>query len=247
MLGYLTNYRNNGLINYETLAKKTAERNSVVMGIPGIALEMPATTKKGMRQYPGYPGLHPFLNYSQLEVLRSTPFSTTIFTDADFLINSQYLKQVAESVGPSNPLLLLGKRSVYDNNFELMDDPTSNLFPFWSTVLIYHQDTTPNSVVSEFFREVERIRDNWLYIATKYKFSATTYRNDFAFSLAIKHLGLPHEQVSIPESYRCLFLAEGLCSISPSNVVLDRPYRGSTKLDVHAMNKKELLKAYDLG
>lgn len=235
MIGYLTTYRNNGIFDYELLARVAVEHNSRKLGLPGRALETPTdSSDNGKRLYPGTNTVSPFLNRMQVEAMEQTPFDVTIFTDSDFFLASDFLARVARGVGPNRPLLLLSARQTLDRFLQPYNDGIDN-FPFWSTVLVYYNGT----IAKQFFDGVRKIRAHWQAYARRFSFSPDIYRNDFAFSLAASSLRVPYEEITLPSVYRCIFTQDQVSSFGNDGPVFEHP----SSLDVHAMHKPSLLRS----
>lgn len=239
LTGVLTVYQNNGVFDYEKLAKFSATRSGKLFGLPHTSIRTDSVGE-WKRNFHGVQGEHAFLNDRQIDAMASSPFDVTIFHDADFLPVSQGLSIEAANVNATNPLRFLHARNVMreDLTSELRSDAV-NPFPVWSTVLLYYMDRTPGSLTLRFFDEVRRIRDHWEFYAKQIGVPPTLYRNDFAFAIALRRLRVPLERVCLTPNYRCVFYFDVLCdqvtssSVSMNGLVV--PY------DVHCMHKPSLL------
>lgn len=239
LTGVLTVYKNNGVFDYERLARYSALRSGVLFGLPHASIRTDSVGE-WRRHFHGVEGEQSFFNDRQIDAMAETPFNVTIFHDADFLPVTQWLSIEAAGVNVNTPLKFLRAKHVVteDLTSELRSDAV-NPFPVWSTVLIYYLDQTPGSLTQRFFDEVRHVRDHWEFYAMQTGVSPKLYRNDFAFSIALRRLRVPVERVSLSDQYRCAFYFDVPCDSVTSSTVsmrgLQVPY------DVHCMHKPSLL------
>ena len=120
--------------------------------------------------------------------------------DTDFIVSSNNIEKCFNSRYD-----FLINRYAYDLHIQRDNIPELNVsnksIPmYWATVY-YFTKTQRNKT---FFDLIEFIRDNWSYYKLLYNFSSKTYRNDFAFSIALhilsNHSTVPHPNV-IPTLY----------------------------------------------
>jgi hypothetical protein len=127
---------------------------------------------------------HKFLewkNHSRSQIYNLTPYDTTLVIDSDYIINSNTLKSALDR---DHDL------QIYKNSFDLTDWRSVDEFkrinqysvPFyWATTFIFQK----NDIMENFFNLIEYIKSNWNYFRILYNIVSNTYRNDFAFSIAI--------------------------------------------------------------
>ena len=113
--------------------------------------------------------------------------------------------------------------------------------------------------MNSFFNLIEYIRDNWVYFKTLYSIQSSTYRNDFAFSIAIHIMnGKTNGEfaTNLPGSMVFIKDRDYLISIDESKIkclVEKKDHKGeyiATKtdgLDTHIMNKNSLSRFIDGG
>lgn len=153
--------------------------------------------------------------------MAKSPYQTTLFMDADFVVIGDSLLYEIESFEKSNDhMRFLRKPHVRHLQLEVRNEGS-----VWSTLLLYKN--TP--ATAEFFQVVERLANNWQFVRESYKLGHQVFRNDLAFDIAArKVLG------SIPGFslfYRCDFQRT--------------PWDGTHgSFDVHAMHKTSLLGWY---
>jgi hypothetical protein len=120
-------------------------------------------------------------NLSRSQVYELTPYDTTLVIDSDYIVNSSVLK---DALSRDYDLQL------YRNSFDLAPGRDLTEFkrinqysiPFyWATVFVFRK----NVIMQAFFDLVTYIKANWLYFRTLYNIESPTFRNDFAFSIAI--------------------------------------------------------------
>jgi hypothetical protein len=120
-------------------------------------------------------------NFSRSDCYDISPYDETIVIDADFIINSNTLSNVWNATTDF---------AIYKTSYDLAQWRDNNPFtyinqssaPFyWATVFYFKK----SEITSSFFKVVQHIRQNWQYYKSLYSIDANTFRNDFAFSIAI--------------------------------------------------------------
>jgi hypothetical protein len=182
-----------------------------------------------------------------------TPYDTTLVLDSDYILNSPVLKPAL-----SNDYDF----QIYKNSFDLASwRPTAEFnrinqysIPFyWATAFVFRK----NSITNAFFDLVTYIKANWVYFRILYNIDASTFRNDFAFSIAIHIMnGKTNGEfaVELPgvmtyttdkdllvsyEDTKMKFLLER------ENHLGEYTLAKTTGLDVHVMNKASLSRFID--
>ena len=120
-------------------------------------------------------------NLTRDRVYDLTPYDRTLVIDSDYIINSPVLKIAFNN----NYDFQIYKRSMDLAAWrptEEFDRVSQWSIPFyWATAFMF----TKNIVVASFFDLVAYIKANWTYFRTVYSITSGTYRNDYAFSIAI--------------------------------------------------------------
>lgn len=120
-------------------------------------------------------------NLSRSSVYDLTPYDRTLVIDSDYIINSSVLKSA---------FLNDHDFQIYKNSFDLSATRNNKEFdrinqysiPFyWATVIVFKK----NEIMKSFFDLVSYIKTNWNYFRHLYSIESSTFRNDFAFSIAI--------------------------------------------------------------
>jgi hypothetical protein len=199
-----------------------------------------------------------FLEWKNLDrnsVYDLTPYDRTLVIDSDYIINS--------------PLLLCGLQS--DHNFQIYKDSfglsswrdntefkriNQYSIPFyWATTFIFEKTLE----VKSFFDIVNYIKANWQYFRTLYSIEVATFRNDFAFSIAIHLMNAKTSGIFAQElSGKMLYISDRdlLISIKDSKMkflIEKENHLGEytavslNDTDVHVMNKLSLTRFIDGG
>ena len=200
-------------------------------------------------------GVTTWKNFTRNVVYDLTPYDKTLVIDSDYIICSPILKTALDSdydlqLYPCG-IDLAEWRSL--NEFQRINEFS---IPFyWATVFVFQK----NPVMNSFFNLIEYIRDNWVYFKTLYSIQSSTYRNDFAFSIAIHIMnGKTNGEfaTNLPGSMVFIKDRDYLIDIDESKIkclVEKKDHKGeyiATKtdgLDMHIMNKNSLSRFIDGG
>ena len=194
-------------------------------------------------------------NLARNSVYDLTPYNRTLVIDSDYIINSSLL---------SNALFS-------DHNFQIYKDSVSlsswrdntefkriNQFsiPFyWATTFIFEKTLE----VKSFFDIIDYIKSNWQYFRTLYSIEVPTFRNDFAFSIAIhlmdaKTAGmfaqeLPGKMLYISDRDLLISIKDRKIKflIEKENHLGEYTAVSLSDTDVHIMNKLSLSRFIDGG
>jgi len=271
--------QNNGGIDYVKLAVHAAKRLQHYLDIPvSIITDSPGWLEK---QYPDhvfdqiitlsenvyanqkktfYDGslsvkTLEWKNFSRSQVIDLTPYDRTLVIDSDFIINSSVLKSALDNDYDFQ---------IYQNSMDLADYRPVEEFkrisqwsiPFyWATVFIFNK----NTITQSFFDLVSYIKSEWLYFRTLYGITSTTFRNDFAFSIAIHIMNgktnggfaieLPGKMIYSMDKDVLINLEDNIMRflIQKKNFPGEYNLLKTTGLDVHVMNKMSLSRYIDGG
>lgn len=120
-------------------------------------------------------------NLTRNQAYNLTPYDKTLVIDSDYIINSSVLKPALERDSIfqiyKNSFDLAGWR---DNKYVQRINPYSIPF-YWATVFIFEK----NEITQAFFDLVSFVKTNYQYFRMLYNIEGASYRNDFAFSIAI--------------------------------------------------------------
>lgn len=192
-------------------------------------------------------------NLSRSECFDISPYDETLVLDVDYVISSDNLNKVWD-----NKHDFLIYRKSYDIA-QWRDTSSFNYFnqhavPFYWATAFYFKKTDNNRY---FFRLVKHIKENWSYYRILYLIDAPTFRNDFAFSIAIHVMNGSIDNFSFGSLPGKMYYAldkDILVSIKDSSVqvlVEKEKYHGeytlakTKNLDIHIMNKFSLSRFID--
>lgn len=194
-------------------------------------------------------------NLERATAYELSPYDRTLVLDSDYIVNSTILK---------NALLVDSEFQIYKNCFDISGWRTNNAYkrinpysiPFyWATVFVF--DKTP--MTKAFFDLIMYIRQNWNYFRTLYNIEFPTFRNDFAFSIAIHNMNGKSDGIfasELPGSMNYITDRDFLISIDDNDMkflIEKENWLGEytlakvQNLDVHVMNKYSLARFIDGG
>lgn len=183
-------------------------------------------------------------NHSRASCFDISPYDQTLVIDTDFIVSSNNIERCFDSRYD-----FLINRYAYDLHTERDNIPelhvsNTSVPMYWATVF-YFTKTQQNKM---FFDLVEFIRDNWSYYKLLYNFNSKTYRNDFAFSIAI-HILSNHTSIEQPKVIPTLYMItdrDSLLDIQDDKISVLLSNEGQDVAatlkhsDLHIMNKFSL-------
>lgn len=120
-------------------------------------------------------------NLDRHKVYELTPYDETIVMDTDYILGNDCLKecfsQQSEIMLYKDAFELSGWRDI--SEFKYIS-PNGIDF-YWATVIYFKK----SPITKTFFDLVTHIQENWFHYKNLYRLTASTFRNDFAFSIAI--------------------------------------------------------------
>jgi hypothetical protein len=189
-------------------------------------------------------------NTTRSTVFELTPYDETLVIDVDYILNSSYLLNLFELTQD----VVLFKDSLdlsgWRRSNEFVNISNTSVPFYWATVFCFKK--TEKSKL--FFDLISFIKTNWQYYRTLYDIDTPTYRNDFAFSIAIHILnGLVCDKFidTIPgKMYFTLdrdFLfkhSDNSCTflIEKQNALGEYTLLKTDNLDIHIMNKQSIMR-----
>ena len=194
----------------------------------------------------------PFYNINRCDAYDLSPFEQTLLIDTDYLILSDTLNACWDN---RNPFMM--NYSWQDINFERKLEldfvAPASITMYWATVVYFTRDEFSEN----FFTLCKHIRENTSYYRDLYKWSESTYRNDYVFSIAA-HMINGLEDRSIPQLptklYKTFDFDDVHSTPSDSEIILytektDTPgdfiLSRWRDLDLHVMNKWALNRISD--
>jgi hypothetical protein len=194
-------------------------------------------------------------NFTRDRVYDLSPYNRTLVIDSDYIINSSVLKSALDNQYDFQ---------IYKNSMDLAAWRSTDEFtrvskwsiPFyWATTFIF----TKNNITDSFFNLVAYIKSNWMYFRTLYSITSGTYRNDYAFSIAIHIMNgktngdfateLPGTMTYSTDKDLLVSMENNTLKflIEKENFLGEYVLAKTQGLDVHVMNKLSLCRCIDGG
>jgi hypothetical protein len=194
-------------------------------------------------------------NLTRNQAYDITPYDRTLVIDSDYIINSNTLEKSLKNDYSFQ---------IFRKSFDLAGWRDSSSFkrinqysvPFyWGTVFIFEKTASTRSL----FDLIEYIKINWEFFRIIYKIDSPTFRNDFAFSIAIHIMNGSTEgdfAQELPGLMTYILDRDILVKMNNDKIqflVEKAHYPGEYTLvstnstDVHIMNKQSLNRFIDGG
>ena len=194
--------------------------------------------------------LVPWKNSTRSNVYELTPYDETLVIDVDYILNSNYLLNLFNL----DQDIALFKEAVDLSGWRKSSEFTyisNTSIPFYWATVFYFKKTTYSKL---FFELIAFVKNNWNYYRVLYDIDTPTYRNDFAFSIAIhilngysceKFIGtvpgnmyftLDRDLLFKHQNNACTFLIE------KQNALGEYTLLKTDNIDVHIMNKQSIMR-----
>ena len=189
---------NSGEIDYQALARWSADRIARHLGLPTTLVTdtVPADTtvfadviittaeSGGSRHFADIGHNVTWYNGNRMDAYNLSPYDETLVLDADYVVCSDQLNRLFEV-----PQDFLAPRFAYDvtstHTFDDLNWFGANRMPMaWATVMRFNRSRGSKSV----FDMMTMVRDNWQHYRNLYSIPKSTYRNDYALSIALNTL-----------------------------------------------------------
>jgi hypothetical protein len=173
-------------------------------------------------------------NHNRSTVYDLTPFDETLVMDTDFLVGNDILLNAFET---DQDFLIY--RHITDLNMDRPDEFRFNKISdrsvdmYWATVFYFRK----TEGMKLFFDLITHIKENWNFYRLTYQIPRKTFRNDFAFSIAI-HILNGFQRTSWPK-----VLPGRLWFTSDSDVLIKMEDEQYTFL----LDKKHWIGHYNVG
>ena len=252
---------NNEATNYVSMAAWSAGRIRHHLGIPVAVVtnsQDPALNKTfdrviytepesgGTRFFEDYNSTVTWHNAGRVDAYALTPWEQTLVLDADYVVASTQLKFVIDS----NRDFMCHDRAYDIAKSRYLDELNTfgehRLPMSWATVMMFRKSNTAAYI----FDCMQMVRDNWEHYRALYKIQKSTYRNDFALSIALGIIsGSTWRVDSIPWSLASILPDYHLEQIANNGETFKITHRASdggnlycalNGVDFHAMGKKHL-------
>jgi hypothetical protein len=189
---------NSGEIDYQAMAAWSAARIKQYLDLPTTLITdtQPTDTSAfrsvvittaevgGSRHFGDIGHNVTWYNGNRMDVYNLSPYDETLVLDADYVVCSDQLNVLFDI-----PEDFLATRWAYDvTGLQTFDDLNwfgANHMPMaWATVMRFNRSLLSESV----FDMMSMIRNNWQHYRDLYGISRSTYRNDYALSIALNTL-----------------------------------------------------------
>lgn len=182
-------------------------------------------------------------NTTRSDVYNLTPWDRTLVLDADYVVASDQLKLILDADQD-----FLAHKDGYDvtglQHFEDLNNFGRNNMPmWWATVMMFRKSRQAELI----FGTMQMVRDNWQHYRNLYGIGQSTFRNDFALSIALGIVnGHTLDHPAIPWNLASLTPDQKLTQLEADRyrVVFVTPDKKSRYIelhqDFHAMGKKQL-------
>lgn len=194
-------------------------------------------------------------NLSRNSVYDLTPYDKTLVIDSDYIINSSILTSALNSDHSFQIYKDCFSLSSWRGTTEFTRINQYSIPFYWATTFVFEKTIE----VKYFFTVVEHIKNNWQYFRTLYSIEVPTFRNDFAFSIAIHLMNSKTSGMFAQElPGKMFYISDRDLLISLDNVKMKfliekENYLGEytaasvQDIDVHIMNKLSLSRFIDGG
>jgi len=252
---------NNEVTDYVQMAAWSARRIRHHLGIPVAVItnsRNPVLSQQfdqvihaepdsgGTRFFEDYDSTVTWHNAGRVDAYALTPWDQTLVLDADYVVASSQLRFVLDS---SRDFMChdraydIAKSRYLD---ELNTFGEHRLPMSWATVMMFRKSNTAAYI----FDCMQMIRANWDHYRALYKIQKSTYRNDFALSIALGIVNGGTWRIdSVPWSLASILPEYQLEQISNTDETFKITHRaanggnlylGVNGMDFHAMGKKHL-------
>jgi hypothetical protein len=189
---------NSGGIDYQAMAAWSASRIARHLGLPTTLItdsvpsdstafeDVVVTTAEsgGSRYFADIGNNVTWFNGNRMDVYNLSPYDETLVLDADYVVCSNQLNLLFEMSQD-----FLAPITAYDmTNTRTFDDLNwfgANRMPMaWATVMRFRRSLLSKSV----FDMMAMIREHWQHYRNLYGIARSTYRNDYALSIALNTL-----------------------------------------------------------
>ena len=236
---------NNEHIDYVSMAKWSAKNIERHLGIPTriITNEDVGPLGSHTRKFEDLPGSVTWYNGNRVDAYNLSPWDRTLVLDADYVVASNQLTCLLELDQD-----FLAHTTAYDvtnhPNFDEHNYFGQHKMPMsWATVMMFRRSQQAELI----FESMQMIRNNWKHYCALYGVGRTTYRNDFALSIALGIVnGHTLNHHSIPWSLATVTHDQKLTQIDQDQYRVDfltqdrKPRWCTVNHDFHAMVKGQL-------
>jgi hypothetical protein len=249
---------NNSDIDYVAMARWSARNIHRHLKIPvSIVTDAPVTPGTefdsviqtaaqlgGTRYFDDIGHTVPWYNAGRANAYALSPYDQTLVLDADYVVASSALGKVLAA-----PCNFMCHRKAYDlvtTKFlsELNQFGEHNMPMWWATVMMFRKSDTAQYI----FDCMQMVQDNWQHYQSLYGIQKSTYRNDFALSIALGIVsGQTNKVDEIPWPLATVVPKVTVTQLNSDRYKLEyqdsnsqNRYMSFMELDFHAMGKQHL-------
>jgi hypothetical protein len=235
---------NNGSIDYEAMARWSAQNIQRHLGIPTHIITRDLVNVAGQdRWFEDIGGTVIWHNESRIDAYELSPWDRTLVLDADYVVASDQLRVLLDADQD-----FLAHRRAYDvtgvSDFRDQNHFGTYRMPmWWATVMMFRRSRTAELI----FGSMQMIRKNWTHYRQIYHNHKNTYRNDHALSIALGMVnGHVMDHAAIPWNLASLLPAHRLTQLSPDQYRVEFTHHDQQhwinlrSQDFHAMGKSHL-------
>jgi hypothetical protein len=200
----------------------------------------------GTRWFEDYSATVTWHNAGRVDAYSLTPWDQTLVLDADYVVAGPELRRVLEA----NTDFMCHRTAV--NMATGLPMPGLNVFGkhnmpmWWATVMMFRRGNTAQYI----FDCMQMIRHNWQHYRDLYGIDNSTYRNDFALSIALGivsgHTGLvdqiPWPLLSVLPDTELIKLDDNMYQVNYRDSNNSPRWVSWQGTDFHAMGKQDLEK-----
>jgi len=198
----------------------------------------------GTRYFEDYAQTVTWHNAGRVDAYALSPFDQTLVLDADYVVASDQLKVLLHSSQE-----FLAHSTAFDitgiDNFAALNCYGEFKMPMsWATVMMFRRSDHAELI----FECMKMVRHNWRHYKDLYKIASSTYRNDYALSIALnivhgqtlEHPAVPWNLASVTPEHRLTQVTQDHYRVD--YIDQDKKPRWITlqNQDFHAMGKQHL-------
>lgn len=187
---------NNEQTDYVAMAEWNARRIRRHLGIPVAVVTDCADSTRiqgfdqvifadahtgGTRYFEDYAATVSWHNAGRVDAYALTPWDRTLVLDADYVVCSDRLRAIVDADQDFMCHRLAMNMSTGDELDGLNYFGRTHMPMHWATVMMFRRSNTAGYI----FDSMHMIRDNWQHYRDLYAIDRSTYRNDFALSIAL--------------------------------------------------------------
>ena len=184
-----------------------------------------------------------WFNKNRASAYELSPYDNTLLIDADYFMFNDSLRHIFDTQTEFACFAEINDVAVEVTQQARLSECSIPMQ--WATVVYFTKSEFAKSV----FDFMEIIRDNWEYYSLLYNFRSTTYRNDYALSIALQALSGYSTSAfnTLPGKLHTIFTHVHVPKVTPTYVVV--AHNGSTikisNTNLHVMNKQAMEKFYE--